>query len=129
MKEREARLQHLRDAWQQRVTPETPEQTKARRGRDREYHAQLEALEPSQLHNPHIHLKMKEFHSKLSTLKISTCVTCPEGFPGLIVRSASASSAESECLRCARDKHIPKLYSFANNMNPGFSRKKLTNYG
>ena len=54
MEEREARLQHLRDAWQRRVT--------ARRDRDREYHAQLEAVEPSQFHNPHIHLKMKEFH-------------------------------------------------------------------
>ena len=119
--ERKVRLQHLRDAWQRRVTSETPEQTEGRRDRDREYHAQLEAVEPSQLHNPHIHLKMKEFHSKLSTLKVSTCVTCLEGFPGLIVRSASVSSAESECLRCARDKHIPKLYSSANNMNPGFS--------
>ena len=119
--EREARLQHLRDAWQRRVTSETPEQTEARQDRDREYHAQLEAVEPSQLHNPHIHLKMKEFHSKLSTLKVSTCVTCLEGFPGLIIRSASASSAECECLRCACDKHIPKFYSSANNMNPGFS--------
>ena len=30
-------------------------------------------------------------------------------------------SAESECLRCAREKHIPKFYSSANNINPGFS--------
>ena len=120
--EREARLQHLRDAWHRRVTSETTEQTEARRhGDSSEYQAQLEAFEPSQLHNPHIHLKMKEFHSKLSTLKVSTCVTCLEGFPGLIVRSASASCAESECLRCAHDKHIPKFYSSANNMNPGFS--------
>ena len=119
--EREAPFQHLRDAWQRRVTSETPEQTKVRRDRDREYHAQLEAVEPSQLYNPHILLKMKEFLSKLSTLKVSTCVTCLEGFPGLIVRSASASPAKSECLRCVRDKHIPKLYSSANNMNPGFS--------
>ena len=118
---REAHLQHLRDAWQGRVTSETPEQTEARRDQDREYQAQLEAVEPSQLHNSHFHLKMKEFHSKLSTLKVSTCVTSLEGFPGLIVRSASASSAESERLRCACDKHIPKFYSSANNMNPGFS--------
>ena len=65
---------------------------------------------------------MKEFHSKLSTIKVITsCVTCLEGFTGLIVRSASISIAESECLRCARGKHIPKLYSSANDMNPGFS--------
>ena len=80
--EREARLQHRRDAWQRRVTFATPEQIEARQDRNREYHTQLEAVEPSQLHNPHIHLKMKEFHSKLSTLKVSTCVTCLEGFPG-----------------------------------------------
>ena len=96
--EREARLQHLRDACQRRVTSETPEQTETRRDRDRENHAQLEAIEPSQMHNPHIHIKIKEFHSKLSTLKVSSCVTCLVGFPGLIVRSASARSAESECI-------------------------------
>ena len=101
---RHTRLHHLRDACQCRVTSETPEQTEARQDQDREYHAKIEAVEPSQLHNPHIHLKMKEFHSKLSTLKLSTCITCPEGFPGLIVRLASASSAESDCLRCACDK-------------------------
>ena len=104
--ERHTHLQYLRDAWQCRVTSETPEQTETRRDQDREYHTQIEAVEPSQLHNSHIHLKMKEFHSKLSTLKVSTCVTCLEGFPGLIVRLASASSAESDCLRCACDKHF-----------------------
>ena len=35
------------------------------------------------------------------------------------VRSVSTSSTESECLRCTRDKHSPKLYSSANNMKPG----------
>ena len=35
------------------------------------------------------------------------------------VRSVSTSSTESERLRCTRDKHSPKLYSSANNMNPG----------
>ena len=34
------------------------------------------------------------------------------------VRSVSTSSTQSECLRCARDKHSPKLYSSANNMKP-----------
>ena len=35
------------------------------------------------------------------------------------VRSVSTSSTESERLRCTRDKHSPKLYSSASNMNPG----------
>ena len=35
------------------------------------------------------------------------------------VRSVSTSSTQSECLRCTRDKHSPKLCSSANKMNPG----------
>ena len=123
--EREARLLHLRDAWQQTVTSETPEQTEARRERDREYHAQLEAVEPSQLHCPYAHLKMKQFHSKLAALKVNSCVTCLERFPGMSFKAASSGSAEFECFRCARDKHIPKLYSSANNMNPGIVPPEL----
>ena len=123
--EREAHLLHLRDAWKQRVTSEISEQPEARREIDREYHAELEAVAPSQLHCPHAHLKMKHFHSKLAGLKVNTCVTCLEGFPGMSVRLASASSAESECLHCAGDKHIPKFYSFANNMNPGIVPPEL----
>ena len=123
--EREAHLLHLRDAWKQRVTSEISEQPEARREIDREYHAELEAVAPSQLHCPHAHLKMKHFHSKLAGLKVNTCVTCLEGFPSMSVRLASTSSAESECLHCACDKHIPKLYSSANNMNPGIVPPEL----
>ena len=123
--EREAHLLHLRDAWKQRVTSEISEQPEARREIDREYHAELEAVAPSQLHCPHAHLKMKHFHSKLAGLKVNTCITCLEGFPGMSVRLASASSAESQCLHCASDKHIPKLYSSANNMNPGIVPPEL----
>ena len=35
------------------------------------------------------------------------------------VRSVSTSSTQSECLQCTRDWHSHKLYSSANNMNPG----------
>ena len=31
----------------------------------------------------------------------------------------SAANDDVECVRCSRDKHIPKMYSAANNMNPG----------
>ena len=36
---------------------------------------------------------------------------CSEGFPGLRLHT-------DECQRCSRDKHIPKLYSSTNNMDP-----------
>ena len=32
---------------------------------------------------------------------------------------SSLSLGSAECQRCSRDKHIPKLYSSANNMDPG----------
>ena len=64
--EREAHLLYLRDAWKQSVTSEISEQPEARRERDREYHAELEAVPPSQLHCPQAHLKMKHFHFKVS---------------------------------------------------------------
>ena len=40
--------------------------------RNREYHAELEAVVPSQLHYPNAHLKMKHFYSKLAGLKVNT---------------------------------------------------------
>ena len=61
---------------------------------------------------------MKQFHSKLANLQGGRCFTCLEAFPGMMsIRSASTSSTQSECLRCTRDKHSPKLYFSANNMN------------
>ena len=34
----------------------------------------------------------------------------------------------SECLRCTRDKHIPKVYSIGNNMSGAISvAGKITN--
>ena len=61
-----------------------------------------------------IQAKMRKFHVNLATLDTLTCPTCSERFPGLHFHSKS-----DECLCCSRDKHIPKLYSSANNMNPG----------
>ena len=52
-------------------------------------------------------------NSEVSTILKFKCITCMEAFPGLKVNS------RSECVRCSRDKHTPKLYSMANNMNPG----------
>ena len=57
---------------------------------------------------------MLKFHSELATLEVLSCTTCLESFPGLKLKSQS-----TECVRCSRDKHTPKLYSSANNMDPG----------
>ena len=55
-----------------------------------------------------------KFHAKTDVLEMQKCTTCSEGFPGLQLRSHS-----TECVRCNRDKHVPKLYSSMNNIGPG----------
>ena len=47
-------------------------------------------------------------------LEVFQCISCLEQFPDMAM-----SPNRTECARCGRDKHIPKLYSEANNMNPG----------
>ena len=59
--------------------------------------------------------KMSSFHSKLMSLEFHCCSTCLECLPELTMGSAGST----ECRRCFQDKHIPKLYSTPNNMNPG----------
>ena len=61
-----------------------------------------------------VHTKMMNFHSKLLSLEFHTCTSCLERFPNLAMAAYS-----SECSRCSRDTRIPKLYSPANNMDPG----------
>ena len=71
------------------------------------------------LQQPAVHSKMKTFHSRLGSLQVTKCVTCLERFPGLNVTVVAPDSNDAECVCCRRDKHIPKVYSSANNMNPG----------
>ena len=61
-----------------------------------------------------VRCKMSSFHSKLMSLEFHHCTTCLECFSDLTMAAGS-----TECRRCTQDKHIPKLYSTANNMNPG----------
>ena len=58
--------------------------------------------------------KLTEFHAKMSSLSFTHCICCNESFP-----SVKLSSSASVCSRCSRDKQEPKLYSAANNMDPG----------
>ena len=113
--ETEARLEQHRLAQQQSRARETQEGMEARRECNRlnmrptQSHTQLD--HPF-LQQPVVHSKMKRFHSRLTSLQFSKCITCLEHFPGLKKR-------EGECIRCFGDKHNPKMYSSSNNMNPG----------
>ena len=49
-----------------------------------------------------------------ATIEYPTCITFIESFPGLKVFAKM-----SECQQCARDEHVPKLFSVDNNMHPG----------
>ena len=111
--EREAGLQRMSANQCHRLAAETEEEREARLMRDREGRRQ----QPSHLplfEQPMVRAKMQKFHAQIAALMVQKCTTCSEAFPGLQLRSQSA-----ECMRCSRDKHIPKLYSSMNNMDPG----------
>ena len=116
--ERATRLQDLSTRQQERITSETPEETAARRQRDREAHTHRPppVTARSLLHQPGVHARMRRFHSQLASLEVSTCTTCLERFPGMTTRQTAAGT---ECIRCHRDTHSPKAYSWENNMHPG----------
>ena len=112
--EREGRLQQMSDHQRDRLAAETPEQRQARL-----HHRSQRPL----FEQPCVQTKMAKFHAHMSTLDISTCTTCSEGFPGLQLYSST-----SQCLQCSRDKHTPKLYTSANNMDPGPVPSLPSNY-
>jgi len=68
------------------------------------------------LHHPAVQSKVRQFHSRMDSLQVSTCATCMERFPGMTVKMTSAGT---ECIRCTKDQHSPKTFSSDNNMNPG----------
>ena len=111
--ERQARLSHVTACRNERLTEETVDQREARLQADRERHrdqvTHLPLLEQSSVQS-----KMLKFHAHCAALEMPACTTCCKQFPGLKVNSHSG-----ECLSCSRDKHVPKLYSSENNMNPG----------
>ena len=61
-----------------------------------------------------VRTKMLRFHAHMASLNSPQCATCSERFPGLQLCSLS-----TECVHCSYDKHSPKVYSAANNMDPG----------
>ena len=117
--ERVARLQQMSACQQERLTAETAEKRAARLQRDRERHRHEQSQLPL-FEQPAVRARMQKFHAQLVALESPRCTTCSEAFPGLQLHSQS-----TECLRCSRDKHTPKLYSSANNMNPGLVPPQL----
>ncbi len=135
VEEREARLHRMRTTQQDRRAAETEEEREARLTtqcdrraaeteaereallqRDRERHREQQGANSQLplLHQQSVQNKMLKFHEHMASLAVLRCTTCLEQFSGLQLCSQS-----TECLRCSRDKHTPKLYSSANNMHPG----------
>ena len=102
---------------------ETVEEREVRllRARQRERDIRTSGEQTSQLFTqPSVQEKMRRFHSHIASLTCPKCSTCSESFPGL-----QLPPPFNECARCIRDKHIPKMYSSANNMDPGFLPTQL----
>ena len=53
----------------------------------------------------------------MAEITASICDTCMEKFPNLMV--AAQPNGITECTRYSNDKHIPKVFSKHNNMDPG----------
>ena len=118
--EREAHLLQMRLDKEQRMASETAQAREARLLQDRDIHRQQRAIcvQTPLFQQPSVHSKMKNFHLHLAGLQVSKCFTCLEKFPGLKMRTTAGADFR-ECLRCSQDKRTPKLYSAANNMDPG----------
>lgn len=57
---------------------------------------------------------MTKFHESVSQISFAHCTMCNERFLNITLCSQS-----SMCVRCSRDKGMPKLYFIDNNMDPG----------
>ena len=103
----------------ERLAAETTDERAARLQHDQESHRGAQSDLPL-FEQPAVRARMCKFHAHLAALESPRCTTCSEAFPGLQLRSLS-----TECLCCSRDKHTPKLYSIANNMDPGLVPPQL----
>ena len=143
---RQARLERLRERNRERRAVEQPEARQARLERRRERNREQRAAEQAEarqarlarnreasrrrrqaerqsepqrtsmpaLEDEWVQGKLAAFHAIMSSLSYCHCRCCNESFPSL-----KLTSVDSVCSRCSRDKQEPKLYSAANNMDPG----------
>ena len=117
--QRQARLEQLRSNQQRRTAFETPEQRQVHLEQHQALHHLSREFNPQSSHfeQPAVHSKMAKFHRTMESLQFHGCSTCAECFPNMNV--VTRSNGVQECRRCSNDKRIPKVYSSANNMNPG----------
>ena len=113
--EREQRLAGDRARVALRREQEDPAEREERLDGNRARDAQRRRLEEEE--DLSINSQMLNFHETLTSITSSKCETCFECFPNLSV--SSQPNGVMECRRCAHDRHIPKLFSKNNNMNPG----------
>ena len=85
-----------------------------RRRRQAETQPEPERTSMPALEDEWVQGKLSAFHSKMWSLSFHHCSYCNESFPNV-----KLTSDPSVCSRCSRDKQEPKLYSAANNMDPG----------
>ena len=113
--ERKTRLQRMSTNQHERLAVGTPKEREARLEHYSSRYREQQSVQPQLplLRQCSIQAKMRKFHANMATLDTLTCSTCSERFPGLHFHLKS-----NECLHCNHDKHIPKLYSSPNNMNP-----------
>lgn len=107
--ERARRLEQMSTNQHERLAAESDAEREARLTHLWEYRR----VKFSQLDEHLVKVKMSAFHKNMATIETPTCITCMEKFPGMKVNS------NSQCQRCARDKHTLKLFSVENNMHPG----------
>ena len=67
-----------------------------------------ESAQVPQFDQPAVKTKMP--HSDIAAVDCAKCSTYLEGFPGMKLQFDG-----TECLRCSRDKHIPKLLREQHN--------------
>ena len=121
MEERETHLQQARDNRHERLHAESIAEREIRLREIEIIIRQQWAIDPQvpMFEQQSVHARMTKFHSQLASLQVLACVTCSEKFPGLNGRTVPLDIGHTECVCCVQDKHIPKLYSSGNNMDPG----------
>ena len=120
--ERETRLQRMSTNQRERLAVETPEERELRLECYSTRYMEQQSVQPELPLFQHcsIQAKMRKFHANMATLDTPTCSTCSERFSSLHFHSKL-----NECLRCSRDKHIPKLYSSATTNANAWQLKPL----
>ena len=127
MGDRESVLRRRRERYRIQRERETPEEREVRldelvqsSSSSNADQGTVNSVEFPQFDHPDIIAKMTEFHTHMDSLQSAKCEVCLEQFPNLRLDTQQC------CRRCAADKHVPKLFSSQNNMNPGVVPPELT---